>query len=273
MAELTDKEIKRLKRLSQLMAGDDKFAILEYLDELEDKIDGAIPTFNEVISKVKGKDSDVPGPKGDKGDKGDRGEKGDSIRGPKGDKGDPGRDGRDGAPGRDGKNGKDGKNGFDGASDSGEDIIKKINRTPIGDGLKIDNEHIEGFEDLKTSIRNVNRVNSTPIGFRAYVDGVKKGLLQDVNFKAGSNMTVTHSVVNGLPTITFASTGTGGGGGWETPSGTVNGTNTVFTVANEPVIVIADGTIYIDGSGYSYSGGTITFLDSLAPKFWIRSSF
>lgn len=48
----------------------------------------------------------------------------------------------------------------------------------------------------------------------------------------------------------------------ETPSGTVNGTNTVFTLAETPggdVLVFLDGTLQQDGVDYTISGDTITF--------------
>lgn len=50
----------------------------------------------------------------------------------------------------------------------------------------------------------------------------------------------------------------------ETPSGTVNGVNTTFTLANTPVaalgvIVLLDGIPQYNGSDYSVSGTTITF--------------
>lgn len=248
------------------MAGDDKFAILEYLDEIEDKIDKAIPAFEDVISKVKGEDSDVPGPQGEKGERGERGDTVVGPQGPQGDQGEPGRDGRDGRDGEDGRNGRDGKNGIDGAPDTGEEIIEKINKTPVGPGLKIDSEHVEGFDELKNTVRaNAARVNSAPVGFRAYVGGVKKGLLQEVNFVAGSNMTITHSVVNGLPTITFASSGGGGSASFINNEllGTGDDNQTVFTLASTPVAgtvcVYAGGLRQTLTTDYLISGSTVTF--------------
>lgn len=45
----------------------------------------------------------------------------------------------------------------------------------------------------------------------------------------------------------------------ETPTGTANGSNTDFTVSNEPKYVVVNALTYFDGAGYTYSGGTITF--------------
>lgn len=69
--------------------------------------------------------------------------------------------------------------------------------------------------------------------------------------------------------ITFS--GSGGGGGWETPVGTINGTNKIFTVANEPQILFVDGNPTAFEETYTYSGGTITFL--IAPQRWLLSGF
>jgi hypothetical protein len=57
----------------------------------------------------------------------------------------------------------------------------------------------------------------------------------------------------------------------ETPSGTVNGSNVTFTLANTPpssttVILMLDGLVQIQGSGndYTISGSTITMLTAPA---------
>lgn len=93
--ELSTTQQKKLKIL-QAVKTKGLPAILEYLFELEDKLEQEVPALKDVIERVKGED-------GDKGEKGD-----------KGDKGEDGRDGIDGQDGRDGKDGKDGKNGRDG---------------------------------------------------------------------------------------------------------------------------------------------------------------
>ena len=270
--ELSDKELKRLKRLSSVMT-EGNIAILEYLDEIDDKVEKGIPALTEIMDKVKGKDSEVPGPKGDRGD---RGPKGDSIRGERGIQGISGRDGRDGKNGRDartpvkGVDYFDGKNGIDGAPDTGEEIIDKINKTPVGPGYLIDNEHVEGFDELRTIVRaTAGRVNSTPVGFRAYVEGVKKGLFQEVDFVGGSNVTITHSVVNGLNTLTFDATGGGGGNFTDNELvGTGDDTTTVFNLAATPILNsqhvyvggIRQNPNYVSGEGdYEISGTTITF--------------
>lgn len=63
----------------------------------------------------------------------------------------------------------------------------------------------------------------------------------------------------------------GGGSSVETPSGTVNGSNTSFTVSNEPAFIIVDGITYFDGAGYTYGAGTLTI--DTPPVSFIRSIY
>jgi hypothetical protein len=78
-------------------------AIVEYLFELEQKLDALKIAKGEKGEDGKdGKDGEV-GPRGPKGEKGDRGERGE--------RGAPGKDGVNGKNGKDGRNGKDGEQG------------------------------------------------------------------------------------------------------------------------------------------------------------------
>jgi len=54
-----------------------------------------------------------------------------------------------------------------------------------------------------------------------------------------------------------------------TPTGTVNGSNTSFTVTAEPLWVVADSATYFDGVGYTYAALTVTM--DLAPSIFIRA--
>lgn len=60
----------------------------------------------------------------------------------------------------------------------------------------------------------------------------------------------------------------GGGGSSETPSGTVDGSNTTFTALNTPLFVVSDGITYFEGAGYTLSGLTITM--TTPPVSYIR---
>lgn len=55
----------------------------------------------------------------------------------------------------------------------------------------------------------------------------------------------------------------------ETPTGSVNGANTTFTVTAEPKWIVADGIIYFAGLGYSYNALTVTM--DIAPSYGIRA--
>jgi hypothetical protein len=80
--------------------------------------------------------------------------------------------------------------------------------------------------------------------------------------RAGSGIAITTNNI-GAKVISAS-----GGVAWSTPTGTVNGTNTVFTVASEPTEVLSDGTIFVDGAGYSYAALTITLTNP--PASFIR---
>lgn len=53
-----------------------------------------------------------------------------------------------------------------------------------------------------------------------------------------------------------------------TPTGTIDGSNTVFGVTASPKSVIADGTTYFLNNGYTYSSPNITM--TIAPSEYIR---
>jgi len=64
-----------------------------------------------------------------------------------------------------------------------------------------------------------------------------------------------------------------GSGGVETPTGTVNGSNTNFTVVNTPQYIIVDEVILFSGFGYTYGGGTISVDPLVTPQNFIRSIY
>lgn len=54
--------------------------------------------------------------------------------------------------------------------------------------------------------------------------------------------------------------GSGGGLNFETPSGTIDGSNDTFTVLHTPKAVVLNGAWYFENDGYTLSGLTITML-------------
>ncbi len=77
-------------------------------------------------------------------------------------------------------------------------------------------------------------------------------------------MTAVANHVTKYMDITVTSTGSGSTLTPETPAGTVNGVNTTFTVANEPVLLFTDGIQRISPTDYTYSLGTIE-MNALIP--------
>jgi len=134
---------------------------------------------------------------------------------------------------------------------------------------------IEDIEGLNEALQKAKEVEIRPgggggRGFFLYVDGVKKGILNTINFKSGSNMSISHSKINGLDTLTFTSSGGGGGSVTiETPPESVNASRTAFTVTAEPKYMVADGTTYFAGAGYTYGALTVTF--DIAPSQYVRA--
>ncbi len=76
----------------------------------------------------------------------------------------------------------------------------------------------------------------------------------------------------------------GGGGSTlvqETPTGTVDGSNTTFATPNTPVFIVVDGMTRprvtdindINGNGFTYNAGTITVNPLVPPVSFIRDYY
>lgn len=131
------------------------------------------------------------------------------------------------------------------------------------------------------NLSEVNVSSSTSAGTQITISQVV-GLTSDLNAINGSLASLT-STANGinsavttltasLASLTTLVNGLAAGGGTtnvafvdaEAPSGTVNGSNTVFTLANTPVSATAldvyvNGLLLSNGVDYSLSGKTLTF--------------
>lgn len=94
----------------------------------------------------------------------------------------------------------------------------------------------------------------------------------DINFISGSGVTISASTNDTTKRTDI--TITASGGSVETPTGAVNGTNVTFTASNDPLYLIVDGLIKIEGIHYTYSGGTITISSTDdAPYQYIRAIY
>lgn len=170
--------------------------------------------------------------KGEKGETGEIGPKGDSIVGPQGPKGDRG-DSIVGPAGRDGIDGESivgpkGENGKDGSPDNAEQIVEKLNTLEEA----IDIEVIKG---LKKKLEDLEKKWSS------------RPMFGGGGFSVGA---MNFHIVDE-----------------ETPTGTVNGVNTDFVIANVPspatsLKVYKDGQRMKLTTDYTVAGKTITFLSA-----------
>lgn len=160
--------------------------------------------------------------------------------------------------------------------DSPQEVRNKLESLKGND--RLDKSSIRGLEELEREIQVTksnfaSRLIGGLQGLFTYVDGAKKGILKSVDFVGGSGMTITHSKVNGQDTLTFVSSpGSGSSTSLSvTPSGTVDGSNTVFTIPVQAssLAVYADGARALPTSDYSFVVGvgitTITFVSGRQP--------
>lgn len=151
----------------------------------------------------------------------------------------------------------------------------------LQDDERLDKSAIKGLEELEKELRDaINTGKDVKVvagpggGSFVYIDGAKKGLLRAFNLKAGTGMTLTYSVVSGLPTITFASTG-GGGFTKLTATGTRDGSNADFTFISEPSYIVSDGVwltkLADDGvtAMWTWNSGTLTATMANPPVYMI----
>lgn len=163
-----------------------------------------------------------------------------SIEGPRG---------LQGLPGLKGDSIK-GDPGLNGSPDTPEQIREKITEIKIP---------IDAVENLQEELKRVARGQQVGGGGRQQllVSSVKKGVANYLNLVAGSNVTLTHTLKNGVQTVTFASTG-GSGFSEITMTGTIDGNNVTFTAASAPTYIVADGVWTKLNKGWTNVGLTIT---------------
>lgn len=93
---------------------------------------------------------------------------------------------------------------------------------------------------------------------------------QSINFTG--NVEVTD---DGFGNITVDILGGGGGAtlAFETPDGTIDGSNDTFTVTHTPLYIVLNGSTYFEDDGYTLSGVTITMLVVPETGSTLRSAY
>ena len=145
-----------------------------------------------------------------------------------------------------------------------EGILSFIERDNI-----LDKKFLQTKKDLEKFASGIYQYGSS---FGVSVNGTLVGTTSTINYKAGTNVTITQSTdAQGIITLTFNASGGGAGTNFETPTGTINGTNKTFTVLNTPKYVVSDGVTYFLGNGYTLVGLTITM--DIAPVGFSMSAY
>lgn len=274
-------KLKVLQLYSRIKSGDATSALLDIVNELLD-------TINSIPK----------GPKGDKGDKGEIGPRGfDGKNGVDGRNGKDGKDGRDGRDGRDGQDGIDGQDGKDGKDftpiDIEELVVNTVNylETLEGDD-RLDASAIKNLPQFTQNIINevghgftetqIKAGTNITVGKDAFGNWVISSTggggghtIQDegtpltqrtnLNF-VGAGVTVTDDAGNNATVVTIS---TSAGAGYQTATGTVDGSNTIFTFAVAPNAIMVDNVILRKTSSDSTVNwtGTTTITLSVAPNF------
>lgn len=241
----------------------------------------------------------IRGPKGDKGDrgpmglegpegpKGERGEQGvqgfEGPRGPRGpiglegERGPKGERGERGERGEKGERGKDGKDGKDAVIDYAK--VEKTAAFPLKEHeKKYDHNLIDPF------LIGTKKINESAIGdgkVLQYDKKTDKIVYRDIKnvtnviHQGGGGTTLPSQsgqagkflMTDGTHLMWVANSGAGTWAFKESPSGAINGTNTVYTLVHTPVTgsehVYRNGVLQEEGDDYTISGATITMVTAL----------
>lgn len=259
MQEINEKQKRGLLRIATII-DDGELGIVAELNKLEDRIDVTHETLDKKVEETRQeftrKIENIQLLKGDKGD---------SVVGPPGPKGD---------------------------TTILEKVIEKtevIREQPIVTEItKVTNEikevavldpnilpkYGEKFRDGLELLKDDERIDIKAI------KGIEKTTEETVQFLKDWSIQILDQrtsfliqKVNNLSDKVNSISTVGGGISVETPTGTVNGVNTVFTVSNTPKFISIDGVMKFAGLHYTYAAGTITIIDSVPPALYIRSFY
>lgn len=149
------------------------------------------------------------------------------------------------------------------------DIVEKLES--LGGENRLDKKAIKGIEEIEKEIAGIprGRVMGGARGIQLYTDSTKRGMANTVNFLAGAGITLTYTYSSGRNDITLSATA---GGASEVPTGTVDGSNTVFTfVASPKVIIVDQGRTLILNNGFTADATGLIITVDIAPNFSIFS--
>ena len=116
-----------------------------------------------------------------------------------------------------------------------------------------------------------NKLEAQPEEQKLLIDAIK-GLREELDElkKVKGRQFFGGGLARGVADSLYAPIGSAGAT-YETPTGTVNSSNTTFTVTATPLFVIVDGVTYFENNGYTLSGLTVT--TSVPPTGFIRSAY
>lgn len=128
----------------------------------------------------------------------------------------------------------------------------------------------DAYKDYDKKLKLLEK-GITEMGYslQLFTNGTLVGTTPALNLAAGTNVTLSAAFVNGIPKVTINSTG-GSGVTIETPTGSVDGSNTQFTPTSKPTYVVADGATYFENAGYTWDGTHINM--TVAPSQYIRDA-
>lgn len=170
--------------------------------------------------------------------------------------------------GVDGKDGRDGKDAVvsDAQIQEAAERAHKLIQLPDFDSLIT--QEPTAIRDALELLQGEERLNIEAIkGLQDTLNEIRDSAMRNVSLGGGGG--VSKNFV-----VDYVADNAGGGGHtFETPTGTINGSNTTFTVANTPAYIIINGVTYFEGHGYELSDLTITTDFAPETDSWIRSAY